>query len=168
MRRIELLLCVLITVVTGCAGRDTPNADSTVRSEIEKAISRSVEATRTQDIETYMAGIPGDLVIHDESGALITREQQRANTLRDWNIIPKTLAIEVTIDSLHVNGNTATVFTSQRWERLMFQRDGKKTDTVLTTQKHRESWRKTPKGWMAYDVEELGGEVFINEKPYQP
>ena len=75
------------------------------------------------------------------------------------SIIPKTLAISVAIDSIAVDGDTAIVHTSQRWERLMLQSDGVTTDTVLTTQRHQETWRKTPRGWFAYDVEELGREL---------
>lgn len=168
MRITRMLAYSQVALGTACAGQVVRGSEATVRAEIEHAISRSVEATRTQDIEAYMAGIPNDLVIHDESGAVVTRGQLRANTLRDWSIIPRTIAIEVAIDSLAVDGDTATVFTSQRWERLMLQRDGSTTDTVLTTQKHRETWHRTPRGWMAYDVEELGGDVFINGKPHRP
>lgn len=138
------------------------------RSEIESAIARGVEATRTQDIDAYMALIPGDAVLRDGGGATITRDELRANALRDWGIIPKTLSISVAIDSIAVDGDTAIVHTSQRWERLMLRRDGQTTDTVLTTQRHKETWRKTPRGWFAYEVEELGGEVFINGERYQP
>jgi hypothetical protein len=28
-------------------------------------------------------------------------------------------------------------------------------------------WRKSQRGWMGYEVKELGGEVFVNGKPYQ-
>lgn len=114
-----------------------------------------------------MAGIPDDLAIHDHSGHIITKAQLRTNTLRDWSIIPKTLSIRETIDQLDVKGDTATVVTSQRWERLMLERNGKTTDTVLTTQKHRETWRRTTRGWFAYEIEELGGEVFVNGKRYK-
>ena len=152
-----------LLVIVGCNGEDTKFR---ARSQIEASIARSLEATRTQDIDAYMAGIPDDLVIHDTSGASITREQLRADTLRDWSIIPKTLSISMTIDSIAVDGNSATVYTSQRWERLMFQRDGKTIDTVLTTQKHKETWRQTPRGWFGYEVKELGGEVFVNGKAF--
>jgi hypothetical protein len=50
----------------------------------------------------------------------------------------------------------------------MLQRDGETPDTALTTQRHKETWRKTPRGWFAYELEELGGEVFINGERYQP
>lgn len=151
--------------VGGCTGQSD---DSVARSEIEAAIARGVEATRTQDIDAYMALIPEDAVLHDGGGAIITRDELRANALRDWSIIPQTLSISVAIDSIAVNGDTAIVHTSQRWERLMLQRDGEATDTVLTTQRHKETWRKMPRGWFAYEVEELGGEVFINGERYQP
>jgi hypothetical protein len=45
---------------------------------------------RAQDIDDYMAAIPADFVIRDAAGEAITREQLRANVLRDWSIIPKT------------------------------------------------------------------------------
>jgi hypothetical protein len=90
----------------------------------------------------------------------------RQNILRDWSIIPRTLAIETKIDSLEVHGAGATVYTSQRWERQMFERDGKTVDTVVTTQKHRETWRKTQRGWMPYEIKELGGDVLVNGKPF--
>ena len=152
-------------LLVGCAG---DSRESIARSQIESAIARSVEATRTQDIDGYMASIPEDIILRDGSGEIITRGQLRANVLRDWSIIAKTLSISVTIDSVAVDGDSATVHTSQRWERLMFERDGKTTDTVLTTQKHKETWHKTPRGWFAYEIEELGGEVFVNGQRDQP
>lgn len=149
----------------GCAG---PSDESVARSDIESVIARGVEATRAQDIDAYMALIPGDAVLRDGAGGTVTREQLRANVLRDWSIVPRTLSISVAIDSLAVNGDSAAIHTSQRWERLMLQRDGVTTDTVLTTQRHKEIWRKTPRGWFAYVVEEQGGEVFINGQLFEP
>ncbi len=152
-------------LLAACA---SPPSDATARAEIEDALARSTRATIDQDIDAYMELIPEDLVLHDESGEVLGRDRLRADVLRDWSIIPKTLSIDVTIDDLEVHGETATVYTSQRWERLMFQRDGKTMDTVLTTQKHKETWRRTPRGWLAYEIEELGGEVFVNGERYEP
>ena len=134
---------VAALLLVGCVG---DSGKSIARTQIESAIARSVEATRTQDIDGYMASIPEDFILRDGSGEIITRVQLRANVLRDWSIIPKTLSISVTIDSVAVDGDSATVHTSQRWERLMLERDGKTIDTVLTTQKHKEIWRNTPRG----------------------
>jgi hypothetical protein len=152
-------------VVASCSRQD--GHTSAVRAEIQRQLDRSVEAARTKDIESYMDCIPQDFSLKDEQGGTISREQLRENILRDWSIIPKTLAIETKIDSLQVQGSEATVLTSQRWEREMLERDGKTVDTVLTIQKHRETWRKTQRGWMPYEIKELGGEVFVNGKPYQ-
>lgn len=50
----------------------------------------------------------------------------------------------------------------------MYQRDGFAIDTVLTTQLHRELWKNKDNDWIGYDVEELGGEIFINGQEYIP
>jgi hypothetical protein len=58
------------------------------------------------------------------------------------------------------------VYTAQRWDRLMLQRDGTTRDTVVTTQRHREVWRKMPDRWRRTEVKELGGTVEVNGKPF--
>lgn len=155
----------------GCLASCAPAAPTpeTVRAAVAAELALSTEATRAEDIDAYMDQMPEGTVIHDETGAVITREQQRANILRDWAIIARTLAIEVVIDSLTVlTPDSATVYTSQRWERLMYRRDGVTLDTVVTTQKHREAWAKTPRGWRGFEVVELGGTVVINGTTYRP
>ena len=141
------------------------------KSEIRKTIGKKVQdgviATRDKDIDTYMAQLPEVLLIHDEEGKVISREQQREYTLRSWEIIDTTLFIEVLIDSIHFSGrDSVIVYNSQRWERLMYQQDGITLDTVLTTQRHRETWKKNNQGWFGYTIEELGGEIFINGQPF--
>ena len=163
--RLTSAYLALTIIACGCSRRQ--NSIEAVRVSIQRQLDRSVEATRVKDIDTYMDCFPEDFTLKDEQGNTITREELRKNILRDWSIIPRTLAIQTTIDSLESHGAEATVYTSQRWERQMLERDGKTVDTVLTTQKHRERWRRTPRGWMGYEVKELGGEVFVNGKPYQ-
>lgn len=158
------IICVILSAMA-CA---RPSHESKARADIGAVLARGVEATRTRDINTYMALIPEDAVLRDGAGNTLSRDVLRTNTLRDWSIIPATLAISVTIDSLEVNGDSAIVHTAQEWKRLMLQRDGLTTDTVLTTQRHREVWRWTTRGWFAYEIEELGGEVFINGKAFEP
>lgn len=160
-------------VFGACASSDEEGAGTRnveeVRQQIEEQIERGVLATRDEDIEAYMAGLPDDLVIYDEHGGVISREQQRAAVLRDWEVITRTLGIAVVVDSLALAGDSAaTVYTSQRWERMMLRPDRSGEDTVLTTQRHRETWRRTPQGWRMYEVEELGGTVMVNGKPYSP
>lgn len=139
-----------------------------VRAAISAELAKSTEATRNEDIDAYMDQLPEGLVIHDEDGSVVSREQQRANILRDWAIIERTLELMVRVDSLALHTDSATVYTSQRWERLMYQRDGVTLDTVVTTPQHREAWALTPQGWRGFEVVELGGTVTINGEPYVP
>ncbi len=151
----------------GCGVRKSLS-ESQIREEIQSQLDKCVKAIETKDIELYMDLIPEGFVIYDESGEIISREKQRECTIRDWRIIDRTLNNKYIADSIKLIGDSAIVYTSQRWERIMFQRDSKTTDTVLTTQKHMETWRKTKKGWMNFEVIELGGQVFINGKEHQP
>lgn len=166
MGRLMLLTAVLLFSTAACVHR--PTQLHAVRASIEQSIARSLEATRSEDIDAYMAEVPEDFVLRDESGAVVSREQQRADVLRDWSVIPRTIAISTKIDSIELQGDTAIVHTSARWERLMLRPDGKATDVVVTTQKHRETWRETAYGWKGYDIKELGGEILINGQPYKP
>ena len=157
---------IWVIVACSCAPSSHESVEA-VRAAIQSQIDRCVEATRVKDIDAYMDCISSDWELKSESGAASSRDELRANALRDWSIIPRTLAIQTKVDSMEVHGLEATVYTSQRWERLMLERDGKTVDTVLTTQKHRETWRKTDRGWVGYKVVELGGEVWVNGKPYE-
>jgi len=147
---------------TGRAGR-APS----VRPAIEAEIARSLEATRLQDIEAFMDGFAPDFAIAASDGDQGTRADLRSHTLRDWAIIPATHSLWMRIDSLPVmGGDTAVVYTMQRWDRLMLERDGLTRDTVVTTQAHRELWRRTAAGWRRARVQELGGTVQVNGQPY--
>ena len=138
-----------------------------VRSEIEAQIALSIDATRRQDIDAFMAGFAPELAVVASDGDQGSLADLRANTLRDWAIIPRTRDIWMRIDSLGpVGPDTAVVYTDQRWDRLMLERDGVTRDTVVTTQKHRELWRLTTAGWRRGRVTELGGTVVVNGKPY--
>jgi hypothetical protein len=173
MEKILSTTLFLSLLILGCkSDRDSPWTETeknAVRLEIQKNIDEGLKATRSKDIEGYMKRLPKELVIYDESGEIISREKQREYVLRDWAIIDTTLAIRMDIDSIHfLKRDSLHVFTSQRWERMMFQRDGITRDTVLTTQRHRETWKKVNHEWFEFYVEELGGKIFINGEAYDP
>ena len=153
----------LILLLCSCQAQKNPDQ---VKAEIQAQLNKCVKAVNNKNIDLYMDQIPEDFVIYDEKGEVITREMQKAYVLRDWAIIDTTLSNRFWVDSLQLMGDSAIVFTSQKWERMMFRPDGINTDTVLTTQKHRETWKKTAKGWLNYDVKELGGEIYINGLRY--
>lgn len=165
--RVDIVLFIGGLTLFSCAESGRQDV-AKVKAEIQAQLDKCVLAVSTKNIDLYMELMPADFIIRDESGEIITREKQREYTLRDWSIIDTTLSNRFVVDSLTVAGDSASVYTSQRWERLMFRRDGKTLDTVLTTQRHREVWRKRPQGWLNYDVTELGGEVYINGNLYKP
>lgn len=167
------LVGVVACVTTlGCAGTNARSqcALESIRTDIAAVLDESVRATRAQDIDAYMALIPDESLIDDTGGEQITRDQLRANVIRDWAVIPETLAIEHTIEAITLTGcDGAEVMTGQRWERLMLRPNNQLgTDRILTTQRHRETWRRTPNGWRAIHIEELGGEVYVNGELYSP
>ena len=141
--------------------------DTEIKIEIQKQLDNCVQAVNTKNINLYMDLIPEDFIIKDYSGEIISREKQKEYTLRDWSIIDTTLNNKFVVDSITTYGDSVIAYTSQKWERLMFRQDGKTKDTIITTQKHIETWKKTPKGWLNYDVQELGGNIFINGKLYK-
>lgn len=174
MRRITGYAYLLMTALCGCQVEQkraalTVDEKNAIEASVQKEIDTMIGAVTTKDIETYMRKMPEDFVIYSEDGDVITRAQQRAYALRDWSIIDRTLKNEMSIDSIQfMERDSIFVFTSQRWERIMFRRDGVTTDTVVTTQRHKELWKKRPAGWIGYDVQELGGEIYINGTKYDP
>lgn len=161
---------ILSIAFSGCGKNKNATPDtsaSAVQSAIQAEIERSLDATRRKDINTFLDGFVPDFQIITPEGSRITRDTLRTNTLRDWSIIPATRDLWMRIDSLGpVGSDTAVVFTAQRWDRLMLERDGVTRDTVVTTQKHREVWRMTTGRWWRAEVKELGGTVEVNGKPF--
>lgn len=172
MKYISILLYSFLLFFFNCKV-NTPSTELSIteKSSIQKAIRKNLDdglnATINKDIEGYASRFPPDLIIYDESGEIISKEKQKEYALRDWAIIDTTLNIKMDIDSIQfLKRDSVIVFTSQKWERIMFQRDGITKDTVVTTQKHRETWKTYNSEWFGYEIEELGGKIFINGEPY--
>lgn len=161
---------ILSIAFSGCGKSKNATPDSSaaaVQSAIQAEIERSLDATRRKDINTFIDGFLPDFLVITPGGSRITRDTLRANTLRDWSIISATRDLWMRIDSVGpVGSDTAVVYTAQRWDRLMLERDGVTRDTVVTTQKHREVWRMTAGRWRRAEVKELGGAVEVNGKPF--
>lgn len=172
MRNILLIGLLSIIILTGCKSNKKSEEISNqekklIQSSIQKEIDIMIDAVNNKDIDVYMDKMPKDFIIYDGKGEIITRDKQKEYALRDWSIIERTIKNEMKIDSIDfITSDSVYVFTSQRWERIMFRRDGITTDTVITTQIHKELWKNKINGWVGYDVEELGGEIYINGAKY--
>lgn len=51
--------------------------------------------------------------------------------------------------------------------RLDARTTGPALDDVVTTEHHEEQWRLVAGKWWCYQVKELGGEIYVNGKPYE-
>jgi hypothetical protein len=71
--------------------------------------------------------------------------------------------LAVNIDTINVNGNEATVMTSQNFARLVTDAKGVQHHVVSNTV-HRETWVKTPQGWKVRLVEEMEPKVKVDGK----
>lgn len=163
------ILLLLFLALDGCAtDANCPVAE--IGAAIDDELQKGAAATAAEDIDAYMDGVPADYRIVEDDGSITDREALRRYALESWTVIDKTISLEVTLDALEVapSCNEADATTSQRWERLMRRPDGSGPDSVVTTQKHKEKWRRTGERWYNYEIVELGGEVFINGVPYKP
>lgn len=171
MREILVLMLALASASCASSGqRPDWCSVAAVRSDAEAVLAAYTRATIAEDIDAYMALTPETLAIDDTSGVTIDRDELRANVLRDWAVIVETLALEQSIESVVLNGcGTAELIVDQRWERTMLRPNGATgTDRILTTQRHRETWRHTAQGWRGFEIEELGGDIFVNGERYTP
>src|SRR5262249_45585033 len=115
-----------------------------VRDEIEAQIARSMKANREKDIETFMAIFDDDIHV----GAA-GPDQVRADILRDWGIIVRFYEVERWITAMEsVSADTAVIQTNQLYHRTFSRPNGEAgEDDIVSTQRHRETWRKRPTGW---------------------
>ena len=144
-----------------------PDADLLARSVYEAIgdeIDTGLDATRDKDMDAYLASIPDDYLQVEEDGTRVDKAALKAMQEQAWAIIPRTnaLTMKITGFALSCDGQSATVWTDQRWDRQMLGRDGVTEFNVVTTQRHKEYWRAANGRWFNYQLEELGGTLTID------
>lgn len=145
-----------------------PLLETAIKEAIEDEIQIGLEATRTQNIDLYMEGVPDDLHIVEEDGSITDKAKLREVQLQAWAIIPRTNELVMTVTDLEVgcDGECATVWTDQRWDRQMLGRDGTSEHNVVTTQKHRDRWELRDSRWRNIETVELGGTITVDGEAY--
>lgn len=149
------------------AATPDPILHRAVAEAIRDEIDYGIEATIDQNIEQYMDGVPVDYRIVEDDGTVTDREALRRNQLQAWAIITRTngLTVDITGFELGCDGECATVWTDQRWDRQMLGRDGRSEHNVVTTQRHQERWEARGSRWINVAIEELGGTVTVDGQP---
>jgi hypothetical protein len=163
----------LVSILAACHPSPRPTPCS-VRDEITAVIAQAKEANRAKNIDAFMATFDDDFILDSnekaDRGRTIDRRALRADILRDWAIIARFYEVEQWITAVDsVTADTAVVETSQFYHRTFKKPDGAPgEDDVVTTQRHRETWRRRTVGWKLAKVVELGGAIYVNGQPYTP
>jgi ketosteroid isomerase-like protein len=146
---------VAVAAVSACTGEDPKRAAEAAAAAERAAISAQVAsgaaAARTKDIDAYMAQFPPEIELRGPNNDVMTREELRAQVLRAWESIRVTRALDAQVTSVILHRDSATVFLTQKWDRLVARPDGKTVDTVITESSRREVWRKTGGIWRSYE-----------------
>jgi hypothetical protein len=158
---------MLLGILVATSFATTPLAQS-VFEAIQDEIQYGIESTAEQDIDRYMETVPADYRLVEGDGSITDRAAVRSQQLQAWAIIPKTNSIDEKINGFRLgcDGECATVWTHQKWDRQMLGRDGKSVHNVVTTQRHQEQWEQRDGRWVAVSIKELGGTVTVDGKPY--
>jgi hypothetical protein len=134
----------------------------TARAEILAVIETRLEATRRNDSAAFMARVPADFRIEGRNGAITTREMLAARVAARAQAAPQTVSLTVMIDRIDLRGDDATIWTSQRWERLAVRPGETAPSRIVSTQSHEEHWRRRDGRWEGYLIRELGGSMTVN------
>jgi len=134
------------------------------RRAIQERINASIEADKRKEQIDIMTE---DFTVKLLGGQVLNRQQLERDKERDQSeIISISDETSITIDDLVLDGDQATVYTSQRFVRTVLGRDGKPHE-VITSITHRETWVNTSRGWLQRHIEELErGPTFVDGEPY--
>ncbi len=151
-------VCIDIQEATG------QSAEEEAKQAIQARIDASIEASKRNDLETRLAGLASDWTGKLKDGDSVTRSELEENFRQQHRtIISVSDETRITVDSIELNGNEATIHTSQRFVRTVPGNDGKPME-VRSSVTHREVWIKTDTaGWLNKYIEELEqGPTYVN------
>lgn len=121
------------------------SAAAVARAAIATRIAERVDATVRKDVDALLRD--AEPVWSAPDGTPITRDKMAEALRRDWSALERTIELTVRIDSLRlVHADSAVVFTSQRWQRILLADDGSRHD-VLTTTWMEQAWARGDGGW---------------------
>jgi len=129
--------------------------EAEAKRAIEARIAASVEALRKKDMAARLEGFAPDWTGKLKDGDVITLKELEESFRRQFqSIISVSDETRTVVDSIKLNGNEATVHTSQRFIRTVPGNKGVPVE-VRTSVTHLEKWVKTERGWLVRHIEEL-------------
>jgi hypothetical protein len=174
MRRRALLLVLALGACsspppavarTAAADSLTPWLDA-ARTEVQAALDQMVEARRRHDVEGAMALRAPDATMVRDNGTRLDRAQlDELLRASDRRVLDISADSRVTIDRIESwspprpwtsdEEAVLVVRTTQRFVRTVMGEGSGLPQQLDTTTPHRETWRRTPEGWLQVEVVEL-------------
>lgn len=141
-------------------------SEDEVKRAIQAQIDASIAAMKKRDLQARMNGLAPDFKGKLLTGEIIDRQQlEESFKQQHKTIISVSDETRTLVDSVKVNGDEATVFTSQRFVRTVPGEGGKPVE-VRTSVTHKEIWTNSDKGWVVKWIEELEqGPTIVDGKP---
>lgn len=160
-----LVISILLLTAGAACGRLTGRPDdlTVVRDAIAERYAHQADAYRRRDAEAFLENLEPDFTAHPLQGGVATRQMAAAGVRARMGRIEDP-EIAVTIDSIKLLGprgsgaspDSVEVYNVQRFSRRI-RDDAGTSRTVVSSQRHRERWRRTAAGWRIYYLQELGG-----------
>jgi len=137
-------------------------------NEARKAIQERIDAFVESDIRGERIDVTTpDFTLKLPDGQVFGKQELEQNMERDRNeIISISPDTRIAVEDIALEGEEATVRTSQCFVRTVRGRDDKPHE-VITSVIHREIWVRTPAGWFQKHIEELEqGPTFVDGELY--
>ena len=175
MRHVGWTLVAMLSMALSGAGcqqvrRAPPAEDRTavVRGELEARYAENEAGFRARDPDRVMRLRHPEFHTITPDGNVSSREQMYERTRSFIARIERFDSLSEAITALALEGDTAHAVVDQRTLRQQRLPDGKLHE-VRTSVVQRESWVKTPGGWLLWRVDQIRpGETLVDGKPQSP
>ena len=149
------LLLAALASQAGCRrGTPVPKDPATVQKELEQRYVENEAGFRAKDPDRVMRLRHPDFHTIDPDGKVSNREQMYDRTRKFIARVAEWDSLSETITALSLSGDTARAIVLQRTTRKQFFPDSTLHE-VKTSVVQRESWIKTPQGWLMWRVDQI-------------
>ena len=172
MHKLPSVACVILMLVaagTGCQSKQGGSTSSDkladVRQELEARYKENEAGFMAKDADRVMRLRHPDFHTITPDGKVSTREQMYDRTRQFIARVAHFDSLSETITSLTLSGDTAHAIVDQHTVRKQLFPDSTLHE-VRTSVLQRESWIKTPQGWLMWRVDEIKpGDTIVDGKP---
>jgi len=158
-----IFLSVLAALALSCAAAESPV--EIAKREIAARHKENEAGFFAKDPDRVMRLRHPDFHTITPDGTVSNREQMYERTRRFIGRIERFESLSETITALTLEGDTAHATVDQRTVRRQRFPDGTLHE-VKTSVVQRESWKKTPQGWLLWRVDEIApGRTYVDGMP---